>query len=97
MMWFLPKAGAGTTGFSGSDFKTGFNCSVLFFSGPRIVVDATITAASSLDDPPLDGFCTGAVIFDILLRCCPADFFRHLARLGLRKNLCHREQTQLKF
>jgi hypothetical protein len=41
-----------------------------------------------LDAPPLVGFSTGAVIFVIVFRCCPADFFRHLARRGLRKNLC---------
>ena len=94
MVISLTGSGAGTTGFSGSTFKSGFCSSVFFSSGLRTVFAAARTAFSSLDAPPLVGFSTGAVIFVIVFRCCLADFFRHLARRGLRKNLCHREQTE---
>ena len=87
-------SGAGMTGFSCSTCWTGFITSVVFPSGLRTDFAAARTAFSSFDAPPFVGFSTGAVIFVIVFRCCPADFFRHLARRGLRKNLCHREQTE---
>jgi hypothetical protein len=93
----LDSRGERMTGFSGSISKTGFFSSVLFCSGLRTVFTAARTAVSSAEAFPLVGFCTGAVIFVILLRSCPRDFFWHLARRGFKKKFMPSETNGMKI